>query len=111
MDDESKHYTIQVKGAAYRFAPLTPEGVTTVSVVNAMGVGPDKVLKALMRVLAASAGPEQWDELTDRLIESQITVQDLAGVFKRLAERQAKDADQPRGLDVASTELRPSGAA
>jgi hypothetical protein len=96
---DDKYYTIQIKGTAYRFAPLQEDDVTRVVTVINMSASPVKSLKVIMKVLAGSAGAEQWDEITDRLISGEVSVEDISGkLFKKLVERQK--ADQPAPADA-----------
>lgn len=92
MDDD-KRYTIQIKGTAYRFKPISSEDLSMVVMVLNMGASQTKALKALSKVVSNSAGPEQWDALTDRLIASEVNIEEITvGVVKRLIERQKRDA-------------------
>lgn len=97
MDDDTKRYTIQIKGKAYQFKPIPSEDLSMVIMVLNMGASQTKTLKALSKVVANAAGPEQWDALTDRLIASEVNIEEITvGVMKRLVERQSKDkADAP----------------
>lgn len=98
MGDE-KQYTIQIKGTAYRFKPLPPDDIERLMMVMHLGVSNSKVVRALTRVLAESAGPEQWDAITDRYMNGEILVQDFTTtVFEKLIKRQAKDK-QPEQTD------------
>lgn len=91
MGDE-KQYTVQIKGTAYRFRPIPQDDLVMVTLVSNMGAHQTKTLKALSKVVASSAGPEQWDALTDRLIAGEVTIEEITvGVLKRVVERQTKD--------------------
>lgn len=91
---DDKYYTIQVKGTAYRFQPIPDDDLERVGMIFNLSVSNQKVLKALTRTLAASAGEEQWDQITDRYVAKEITLQEMtSGIFSRLVERQKKDAD------------------
>lgn len=91
MGDE-KHYTVQIKGTAYRFQPLPKDDVERLGMLSNMTVAGTKVFKMLTRLLAASAGPEQWDKITDRYVNGEIGHSEFTtDLFKRLMERQAKD--------------------
>jgi|GEM_PF-4813841 len=94
MGDDT-YYTIQVKGTAYRFAPVPKDDLVMVLTVVNMGASAVKPLKALTRVLADSAGPEQWDTLTDLLIEKRIVPQDLMDLFSELVKRQNAGSPAP----------------
>lgn len=91
MGDE-KQYTIQVKGTAYKFAPISPEDATMLVTVMNMNASPTKSIKALMKALKVASGAEQWDAITDRMISDEITLQDLMDAFGKLMKRQGKDA-------------------
>lgn len=89
---DDKYYTIQVKGTAYRFEPLAQEQLAKFAIVANMGASPTKTIKVLTHVLGKSAGAEQWDAITDRLIDDEIVMKDLVEVFGKLVKRQNKDA-------------------
>lgn len=112
--DDTTYFTVQIKGTAYRFKPFPKDDLERVTVLMHLGVSGSKAIRALSRLLAESAGPEQWDALTDRYMAGEISdPQDLTvSLFRRLLERQSKAqaADPSKGLDVASTELRPADA-
>lgn len=96
---DDKYYTIQIKGTAYRFSPLAEDDVARVVTVINMGASPVKSLKVIMKVLSTAAGAEQWDAITDRLIDGELAVEDISGkLFKKLMERQK--ADQPSAEDA-----------
>lgn len=89
---DDKYYTIQVKGTAYRFEPMPPEEMAKFAIVANMGASPTKTIKVLTHVLGKAAGPEQWDAITDRLINDEIVMKDLVDLFGKLVKRQNKDA-------------------
>lgn len=91
MGDE-KYYTIQVKGTAYRFEPLSQDQLAKFAIVANMGASPNMTIKALTNILGRSAGAEQWDAITNRLILDEITLKDLTDLFGKLVKRQSKDA-------------------
>lgn len=91
---DDKTYIVQIKGKAYRFSPLDPEEVERMSIVSTMGAGHLKTIKSMFRVLSKAAGPDQWDEITDRYVEGEIDLQDVAvKLLKKLMDRARKDAD------------------
>lgn len=97
MDDTQpeqaeKYYTIQVKGTAYRFAPIDAKAFETLVMVNNMSASPMKAVKALTQALAKSAGPDQWDEITDRLLAGELEARDVTvTLLEKILKRQAKD--------------------
>lgn len=92
MGDE-KYYTIQIKGKAYRFKPLPTEDLERVIMIRSMSVSEMKTIRALTRVLSTAAGPEQWDDITDRYVAKEIDLTDFTvDVFQKLIKRQDKDA-------------------
>lgn len=96
MDDDT-YFTIQVKGTAYRFDPIPDDEVTKLMVVLNMGASVDKSIKALMRTLGRAAGPDQWDEITDRLITGELTVNEVSvDLFKEIVKRQSKAEGQTK---------------
>jgi len=90
--DDTKQYVTQIKGTAYRFAPLDPKDVERVGVITTMNAGAAKMAKAMFRALSAAAGPEQWDDLTDRYVAGEIPLTEFTRVFKTLSERAIKTA-------------------
>lgn len=101
MGDEQKYYTIQVKGTAYRFAPLEPDDVKKVVIIAQMDPTGMKSFKVLSTVLAKSAGPEQWSELLDRYLAGEVTESEItAQIFGRLIKRQDKDGTAPAPADA-----------
>ena len=111
MGDEQKYFTIQVKGEAMRFTPIsTPEAVMVQTLV-AMDAGQNKIFKGLMAVLRRASTEEQWERLSDRVVSLEVSLEDIMNIFKRLTERTHKDAKtagDTGGLDVASANLLPA---
>lgn len=94
MGDE-KQYTVQIKGTAYKFRPITKEGFTLLMLVMNMGASQTKILKALTKVLGESAGPDQWDAITDRLIAGEVDIEDVStSLLKTIIKRQSKAGAQ-----------------
>jgi hypothetical protein len=91
MGDE-KYYTVQLKGVAYRFAPLDPEDVKKLITALHLNVSGAKMVKALTKILSESAGDEQWDAITDRYLSDELQLDEFTvGLFERLIKRQDKD--------------------
>lgn len=102
MGDE-KQYTIQIKGTAYKFRPLPPEDLERVMMINSLNLSHLRVIKALTKVLANAAGPEQWDAITDRYVDGTITLHEMTvDVFKKLIKRQGKDPVEEAAPAAAS---------
>lgn len=98
---DDKQYTIQLKGTAYRFRPVPQDDLTMVVFVMNMGASGTKTLKALTQVLATSAGAEQWDKITDRLIAGEVTIQEVTvGLLEKIVKRQTKNGDAPTADDA-----------
>jgi sulfite reductase beta subunit-like hemoprotein len=93
MGDDT-YYTIQIKGTAYRFKPIPENDLAMVLTVANMGASQVKILKALNKVIGDSAGVEQWDTITDRLIAGEIKPAELYDVFKAIMARQ-NDKTEP----------------
>lgn len=91
MGDEKKYYTIQIKGTAYRFEPVSSEDATMLTAVINMNASPVKTIKAMTRVMKRCVGDEQWDTITDRLISNEIDLNDLMEAFKKLSVKTSKD--------------------
>lgn len=96
MDDSSKYYTIQIKGTAYRFAPIPTDDLERLIMVMNMNAGALKTVKAVTSALKAAAGAEQWDAITDRLISKELELTDVTSeLLKKIMKRQGKDAPAP----------------
>lgn len=90
---DDKQYKIQVKGTAYTFRPIPDKDIEMILMISKMSVSEFKILKALTRVLETSAGAEQWDKLTDLLINHDVTIKELTlGIFEKIVKRQRKDS-------------------
>jgi hypothetical protein len=94
MGDET-YFTIQVKGTAYRFKPIPPDDLAMVMTVVNMGASQSKSLKALGKVLADSAGPEEWDAIADRLVAREIEPAELSQIFREIMKRQDQESARP----------------
>lgn len=91
MGDE-KQFTVQVKGTAYKFQPIPPDELTMIMFVMNMGATGTKTIKAVTKVLSASAGTEQWDAITDRLIAGEVTIQEVTvSLLEKIIKRQKRD--------------------
>ena len=91
MGDEQKYFTVQLGGKAYRFKPLPDDDFERTVAVSNMGASPVKVLKVMMHVLGRSAGEEQWDEITDRLIAGELTTAQVSyKLFETITQRMVK---------------------
>lgn len=98
--DDTKQYTIQIKGTAYKFKPLPEDDLARIQLVLNMNASVTKVLKAVTRMLRDSAGAEVWDELTDRLINEEVTLDEIVTApIKKLIERQVKDRKTDKSDD------------
>jgi hypothetical protein len=98
--DDTKQYKIQIKGVAYTFSAMPDDDLANLQLIFNMNASVTKVLKAVTRVLRDSAGAEAWDELTDRLINKEITLDEMVtGPVKKLIERQVKDRKTDKSDD------------
>ena len=91
MDDDTKRYKIQIKGTAYTFQPADMEAVSRLQLVYAMDPSDQIKLKAIFGILKTAADPAEWDALTDRLREGDVSVEDIGNAWTKLTERTAKD--------------------
>lgn len=91
MDDTTRSITFQVKGQAYRFAPLTEDQQAALLLIPDGAAGFRKMLK----VAARSMGDAQYDQITDRLIDPDdaLSTKDLGKMMERLAKESAKSSD------------------
>lgn len=91
MGDE-KYYTVQLKGVAYRFQPLPVDDVKRLVTALHLSLPGAKLIKALTKVLAESAGEQQWDAITDRYLADELDLEEFTvRLFERLIKRQDKD--------------------
>ena len=99
MGDE-KYFTVQVKGTAYRFQPIPPDDLAMIMFVMNMGATGTKTIKAVAKVMSVSAGAEQWDAITDRLIAGEVTIKEVTvSLLEKIVKRQKKD--EPATADDA----------
>ena len=93
MDDDTRVFKIQVKGTAYSFRPIPEEAVERVALINSLSVSGTKVIKTLTQALAQSAGPEQWDKLTDLWVAGEVSHKEITvGLFEEILKRQGEQA-------------------
>jgi len=107
--DDTRHYTVQIKGTAYRFKPFAADDLERVQTLSLMGAGTE-MIKAAMDMTSTSLGEDQWAAIIARVQAKELVITDIVSAMKRVAERQGKEpkgAPVGGGLDVASTELRP----
>lgn len=91
MDDDTRVFKIQIKGTAYEFRPIPEDSLTRVHMMGSLSVSQLKVVKTLTAALAESAGPEQWDAITDRygageVTEREITIDLYRSILERMSE-------------------------
>jgi len=89
--DDTKTFKIQLKGRAYDWAPITPAQLERMQLVLAMDASSERILRVITRIVAASAGPEQWETLSDRIVDGEIGMDDLVEHLHKVAQRMAKD--------------------
>jgi hypothetical protein len=101
MDDEQNDYTMkfQVKGTAYRFAPLTGDQIFAVQLLDTKT--PQDVAD-MLKLLKGNTEPGDWRALWLRLTSrtDSLSLEDLSKAFVKLFERSAdalKDAEQHAG--------------
>ncbi|MFI8294026.1 hypothetical protein ACIGBL_33310 [Streptomyces sp. NPDC085614] len=90
--DDTKTFKIQLKGKAYDWRPITSEQLERLQLVIAMQASNERMLRVVARILAESAGPEQWETLSDRIVDGEISMSELLDHLQKVAARQAKDA-------------------
>jgi len=94
--DDTKQYTIQVKGKAYKFTPIPDSDIEKIMMLMNMNASPFKIVKGLTYVLKDSSGEDQWDEITDRMITGELGIRDITvEIFDKLVKRQRKDQPAP----------------
>lgn len=95
---DDKYYTIQIKGTAYRFRPVTPEAFERIALVQSMSVDQAKVIKAVSQALSTAAMGDAWDKITDRWVSGELTTeQATVGILKTLVDRQKEEKKKPKG--------------
>lgn len=101
MDDDTTQdtYKTQIKGQAYAFRPFTDDELSLIVELKYMHASGDRYLDVVMKQLEEAAGKEQWEELTDRLVARDLGLNDLAGAFKKLFERQLKAREKSAAAD------------
>lgn len=91
MGDE-KYFTVQVKGTAYKFQPISQDDLAMIMFVMNMSATGTKTIKAVTKVLSESAGTEQWDAITDRLISGEVTIKEVSvSLLEKIVKRQKRD--------------------
>lgn len=90
--DDKKRYTIPVKGEAYKFRPLDLEALGRLQLIDYMNVSGGVAMKAMMRLLEQSLGPEAWDTFSTKLVLGDIPLGELNPLFDKLLKRTIKDA-------------------
>lgn len=101
---DDKYYTVQIRGKAYRFKPIPDDDLERAVIVLQLNASDLKSIKGLTKALANSAGPDQWDEITDRYVAGEIKLTEFTSdVFKKLLKRQRDDADRS-GADDSDDE-------
>lgn len=91
MGDE-KYFTVQVKGTAYKFQPISQDDLAMIMFVMNMSATSTKTIKAVTKVLSESAGAEQWDAITDRLISGEVTIKEVSvSLLEKIVKRQKRD--------------------
>jgi hypothetical protein len=91
MGDE-KQYIVQIKGTAYKFKPIPTDDLSMIAFVINMNATGGKTLQALTRVLATSAGEEQWDAITDLLIAKKVTMEEVTvKLLEKIVGKQRKE--------------------
>jgi hypothetical protein len=91
--DDTKYFTFQVKGQAYKLRAIHPDSAKMIATLRLMGASDERVTRAMFRVLERCSEAAQWDQLTDRLVAGEVSLEDFVSLFKRLAERQAKETE------------------
>jgi len=92
MDDDSRTITMQIKGEAYRFAPLDPEDLGRYKLLGLMDVSDGVQTKALFTLLRKSLGDDVWDGLAMRFVTEQVPLKtELPRIFKKLVNAAVKD--------------------
>lgn len=97
--DETKRYTLQIKGTAYKFAPLDLEEVGRLQILSQMNVSDKLTVKSTMGLLKTSLGEAEWDALAMRFVSGEVPLTELKPVFEKLMKRTLKDAQADGSSD------------
>lgn len=97
--DENKRYTLQIKGTAYKFAPLDLEAVGRLRIMSQMNVSDNLTVKSTMGLLRASLGDDEWDALAMRFVSGDVPLSELKPVFEKLLKRTLRDAEAAESSD------------
>lgn len=97
--DENKRYTLQIKGTAYKFAPLDLEAVGRLRIMSQMNVSDNLTVKSTMGLLRTSLGDEEWDALAMRFVSGEVPLNELKPVFEKLLKKTLKDAQDDASDD------------
>ncbi|MEU7010364.1 hypothetical protein [Streptomyces sp. NPDC046332] len=100
--DDTTHYTIQVKGTAYKFRPIPGEDLERLQILVAMGAPGGKLIKGMTRILEPLTSPEEWDALTDRLVERELAGSDLLDLIRTIAKRMEDGEPKPKARKTAA---------
>ena len=92
MDDEQRYFKIPVKGTTYTFTPIPNEDVERAVVIFEMKISPFKKMKAITNALQPRLSEEEWEKLTDRLVEGEIGIVELTETFHEIIRRQSQAA-------------------
>lgn len=85
MDDTEDTRTVGIEfaGQVYKFAPLT-EGQQTALLLSAKSGR--MALGSFARVLEKSCGAETWELIMNRIMDDEITMNDLGDALTKLAQ-------------------------
>lgn len=89
--DDTKRYTIQIKGVAYKFKPLDREGLSNFHLLDLMEVSPGVKTKAIFRILKETMDPDDWDALALRFFSKEVPLTELKVIIDRLLKKTQKD--------------------
>lgn len=92
MDDDTKRYTIQVKGKAYKFLPIDLDAIARLQVIGLMEPSAGVTTKATLSLIKNTMLPEDWDDLANRFMRQEIDLKkELGPIFDKLLKRTVKD--------------------
>lgn len=101
MDDETEPriYKTQIKGVTYSFTPFSEDDLSLVAELSLIGASGVTHIRQAMKLMEAASEPEQWQALTDRLVNREVRLDDLANAFKKLFERQLNEQREKTGAE------------
>jgi hypothetical protein len=84
--DDTYSIKMQVRGAAYRFAPFTEDQIFALQLLDGSNA---RDVASMLKLLRKNTEPEDWDALWDRLTDRDdaLGLEDLSKAFVKLFDK------------------------